>query len=167
MLTEATQREANTAVGGQVDPLVRMRLVHYGADKYRDDMIEPISDVPFRNKPQGGLWTSPVGSEYGWKNWCEAEDYGDLSNSFELEFEGTVLKIDSVEDMEQLPWIEVDGVWFVSFQALCPSPIGFYYDAIHLTVKGQRDTRFTHPKSLYGWDCETVLILNPATVRAT
>jgi len=34
------------------------------------------------------------------------------------------------------------------------------YDAIHLTDRGQWATRMTHPKNLYGWDCESVLILN-------
>lgn len=149
----------------QVERFVKLRLRHYGNAHYNNKLFEPISDVPFRNKPLGGLWTSPVDSEYGWKHWCEDEDFRDCEEYFDLEFNGTVLEINSVEDMDLLPWIESDGMHFVSFQALCA--LGFSYDAIHLTVKGQEETRYTHPKSLYGWDCETVLVLNPGAILAT
>ena len=140
----------------------KMKLIHYGNTHYIPSWFEPISDEPFRNKPKGGLWTSPINSEYGWSDWCEGEGYGDLSAWFELDFNGTVLEIDSFEDMNELPWIESDGHYFVSFQAICAC--GFAYDAIHLTEKGQKETRMTHPKSLYGWDCETVLVMNPDSV---
>jgi len=148
-----------------VERFVKLRLRHYGNTRYDSNRFEPISDVPFRNKPLGGLWTSPVDSEYGWRHWCEDESFRDCDEYFDLEFEGTVLQIDSVSDMELLPWIESDGMHFVSFQALCA--LGFSYDAIHLTEKGQEETRLTHPRSLYGWDCETVLVMNPDAIRAT
>jgi len=144
----------------QVDRLVRLRLRHYGNTHYKPDLFKPICDVPFRNKPQGGLWTSPVDSEYGWEDWSKDNDYGDLTNHFDLYFEGTVFEIDSVEDMNNLPWIEDESMHFVSFEPL----VFMGYDAIHLTDKGQADTRFTHPKSLYGWDCETVLVMNPNAI---
>lgn len=163
-MESAAQLKTNDAVVGRLDPVVILRLIHYGADCYKPEMFRPISDVPFRNKPQGGLWTSPVDSEYGWKDWAEDNDYGDLTKHFELEFQGTVLKIDSVADMNELPWIEVNGSHFISFQALCA--MWFSYDAIHLTAKGERDTRFSHPRDLYGWDCESVLVMNPDAIRA-
>jgi len=33
-------------------------------------------------------------------------------------------------------------------------------DAIWLTEKGQNETHLSYPISLYGWDCESVLIIN-------
>jgi hypothetical protein len=146
-----------------VDRLVKLRLRHYGNTRYKHDLFKPICDVPFRNKPKGGLWTSPVDSEYGWKDWSEDNQYGDLSIHFDLAFEGTVLEIDSVEDMNELPWIEQEFMHFVSFEPL----VFMGYDAIHLTNKGQCDTRLTYPKSLYGWDCETVLVMNADAILAT
>lgn len=140
-----------------------MRLIHYGSDEYQANIFRPISDVPFRNKPRGGLWTSPVGSEHGWAEWCAAEVFGELEKSFEIQFEGRLLVIDGVEDMMSMPWIACNGTSFISFQALCA--IGFTYDAIHLTIKGERETRYTFPESLYGWDCESVLILNPDSIQ--
>ena len=141
---------------------IEMELIHYGTDAYIPKLFEPISDEPFRNKPRGGLWTSPVNSEYGWKEWSADNGYGNTKTHIKLWFSGTILLIDSLFDMEKLPWIGSDGSWFISFQALCA--MGFSYDAIQLTVKGEQETRYAHPKSLYGWDCETVLIMNPESI---
>ncbi len=155
-----------------------MKLIHYGAKSYKRDLFKSISDIPFSNKPDGGLWTSVIGSEYGWKEWCEENSFGKLDSSFELEFEGSVMKIDSIADMNRLPWINSNGIDidFVSFQALCVPT--FYYDAIHLTMLGEERTRFpistmkererskfSLTRSLYGWDCETVLIMNPNSIN--
>jgi hypothetical protein len=126
-------------------------------------LFTPICDIPFRNKPKGGLWTSPVDSSYGWSDWSKDNEYGDLSSHFDLDFEGAVFEIDSLEDMNNLPWIENNSMYFVSFEPL----VFMGYDAIRLTDKGQTDTRFTHPKSLYGWDCETVLVMNADAIKAT
>lgn len=48
-------------------------------------------------------------------------------------------------------------IYYPDFEAMIRSGI----DAIWLTPKGERETRFSHPKNLYGWDCESVLIMNP------
>jgi len=125
-------------------------LIHYGADKYDKDKFMPISNRKWV-KPKGGLWTSPVTSERGWSDWSQEAQWGDLSESFTLKFSGSVLKIDCYDDISKLPWLN-DNI--INFDDVID-------DAIHLTVKGEEETRFSHPKSLYGWDCETVLILNP------
>lgn len=140
------------------EDLKHFALIHYGSSSYDSNKFNPICDIPFRTKPAGGLWTSPVNSKWGWRDWSESEDYGDLSSNFLIDFYGSVFVIDSYEDMLLLPWIE-QSTHFVSFEGL------FEYDAIHLTEKGQEDTRLTHPKSLYGWDCETVLIMNPDSIK--
>ena len=155
---------SDTYLKGRKKPIATtMRLIHYGASCYDPDKFKPISDVPFRNKPKGGLWTSPVVTQYGWREWCKEESYGRTEVSFEVIFSGRVLRINSVADMDALHWIDIDGIYFISFQAMCAG--GFYYDAIHLTVKGQEETRFSHPKSLYGWDCETVFVMNPDSIQ--
>lgn len=140
-----------------------MRLIHFGSTNYQPEKFNPISDRLFWNKPNGGLWTSPVNSKYGWKQWCKDESFclSNLTKYFEIEFTGTILKINSISDMEKLPWVELQGKHFVSFQSLCP--IKFFYDAIHLTVRGLAVTRH----KLYGWDCETVLVMNPASIKTT
>jgi len=130
-----------------------MELIHYGASEYDPELFTPISDIHYYKKPNGGLWTSPVGSEYGWKEWADDNKWGDTDSNFTIKFKGNVFKIDSYEDMLLLPWVDNHGVLF---EAL----IACGYDAVHLTVKGEKETRYSDPKGLYGWDCESVLILN-------
>ena len=137
-----------------------LELRHYGNNRFIKERFKPIADIPFRKKPSGGLWTSPVDSNYGWIDWNEMENFADVSTYFDITFRGEVFEINSVEDMNKLPWIESNGTWFISFEPL----VFMGYDAIHLTDKGQEDTRLTYPKSLYGWDCETVLIMNELSI---
>ena len=139
-----------------------LRLIHYGSSKYDADLFRPISDEPFRNKPKGGLWTSPIDASFGWNEWTIAEDFKRSDEYFEVDFKGTVLRINSIRDMNKLPWIEHGEMHFITFQAMCVPD--FYYDAIHLTEKGETETRFAFPKSLYGWDCETVFVMNPDSI---
>ena len=137
-----------------------MILRHFGADEYKPELFKPIKDSHFV-KPRGGLWTSPVGSNYGWKEWCEAEEFGDVTTWFDVEFVGTLLVIDSLNDAKtKLSWCEPRPGWsFPLFEVL----VVCGFDAIHLTERGQHETRFSRP-SLYGWDCESVLIMNPETI---
>ena len=150
-----------------------MQLIHYGTTAYCVDNVAPIVDDPQRagmKKPSGGLWTSPVNSKYGWKDWCEAESFGTLQEWVFLDFVGRVLTIDCVNDLDQLDWYTPDY-----FLGLCkPSqyplfePLLPHYDAIHLTEEGHWSTRLPPgPRDFYGWDCETVLILNPQRLEQT
>ena len=142
-----------------------IRCITYGLGEYCPAKFEEISDEPFRNKPRGGLWSSPIDSEFGWKDWCIAEEWREdtLGSWFTFDFVGSVLVIDGPHDAAKLPWIE-DGRYdgFISFQAMCCPD--FYYDAIYLTEQGQELTRYTNRHSLYGWDCESLLIMNPNSI---
>ncbi len=135
-----------------------MRLIHYGASEFDPLKFKEIVDAPEYCKPCGGLWSSPVDSHWGWKDWSDSEDFGDTSTFFEFDFYGRLFVVDSISDMDELPWIS--DRW-INFELL----VFMGYDGIHLTEKGQEETRFTYPKSLYGWDCETVLIFNKDCIQ--
>jgi hypothetical protein len=146
------------------NPIVKtFDLIHHGTDRFNPDLFRPISNRGWI-KPNGGLWTSPINSEWGWMDWCESEEFNTemLARHVRLKFTGNTLTIDTVEDLELLPWI---GIWDqdilkgIDFEFLCYSS---GVQAIHLTVRGQEETRFSHPRSLYGWDCESVLVMDPA-----
>lgn len=122
--------------------------------------------MPVKNrdhvKPKGGLWTSPIDSEWGWKDWCESEEFGDLSVNFRLRFFGRVYVVDSMAAVEALPWRKAewsDLLMWPDYEAISD------VDAIHVTIEGERATRYEEP-SLYGWDCETVWIMNPACISS-
>ena len=63
----------------------------------------------------------------------------------------------------KLLWREVHGLFqAIDFEAMVQRGI----EGIYLTEKGQIDTRWTSPRSLYGWDCETILILNENCIKS-
>lgn len=136
-------------------------LIHYGSSNFNPLKFRPPLNRNFI-KPQYGLWTSPINSEYGWKDWCIDNDFRNNTdeNSFKLRLKHNcrVLVIDSIEDLNNIPFQNNTISIFP-----CPDfeKIFENYDVIWLTVKGESDTRWSSPNSLYGWDCETVYIMNP------
>lgn len=138
-----------------------MKLIHYGSKIYNPEKIRPIFNRYV--KPSGGLWTSPIDSQYGWKDFCKAEDFRECNedNSFiiELKINTNILLIDSFDDLNLLKWLPFHHMEFPDFEEAATR-----YNAIHLTDRGQRETRMTNPRNLYGWDCETVLILNKTVI---
>lgn len=139
-----------------------LRLITYGCgDSYRKELFVPVKNRQ-HTKPEGGLWASPVGCAYGWKEWCEAENWGDLSQSFETIYEGRTLVIDSLRDLVGFLWQENRyGCNWPDYEAM----LGLGIDGIYLTERGQYETRFSSP-GLYGYDCECVLVMSPECVRA-
>jgi len=134
-----------------------VKLIHYGAKNYDPKLVSPIKNSWV--KPEGGLWTSPINSEYGWKDWCTMEDFRECTedNSFVIELYdwAKVYVIDDLEDLLALPFTTFFEGEYLDFEWLAKE-----YDAVWLTNKGEVKTRWTKP-ALYGWDCESVLILNP------
>lgn len=141
----------------------RMKLITYGCGNFDISKFKPIQNPEILNKPSGGLWSSPIDSEWGWKDWCQHEDWGDLTHSFTFTFTGNVFVIDSLKDAKSTPWIDIYLFKrrLLDFEFL----VNNGYDAIHLTVNGERETRFESVYSMYGWDCETVLIMNPNKIK--
>lgn len=141
-----------------------LKLVKYGSDHFDLEKFKSIEDSKPIGwvKPKGGLWTSPVDSKFGWKQWCKAEDFEyNFKKGFQLNYSGNTIVIDSLADLDKLHW-RSHGEWmhYPVFEPLLAEG----WDAIYLTEKGQWETRLTHPRNLYGWDCECVLILNPKSV---
>ena len=126
-------------------------------------------------KPRGGLWTSTyrpgedAGS--GWVEWCLGEQWGVPSDYrwkawlFKIPPRMQIYRIDTYEDLRRL----VESSFGIGGpgRALHSGGLGIdyakmarAYDAIHLTENGQWETRLSHPHTLYGWDCESVLWLH-------
>lgn len=145
-----------------------MKLIHYGAKSLNRNKFKKVQNSS-RNKPKygTGLWVSPINSSFGWKDWCTLEDFRDCkeSNSFILNLKKSarVLTIDSLEDSRKLfrYYVKATNKYtsYIDFEKLSKD-----YDAIFLTDKGQQETRFVWDEEkgveLYGWDCESLLIMN-------
>ena len=117
------------------------------------------------NKPLGGLWCSPAVTEWGWKEWCKEAAFYCAKHAVQIEIStDNFYVIDCFDDLDKLPVAESEmplPIECLNFEKIKESGI----DAIHLTIKGEQETRHTHPKWLYGWDCESVLILNERCIE--
>lgn len=137
-----------------------LRLRHYGSDAFDPTAFAPVKDRDWI-KADGGLWTSPVTSSYGWRHWCQDESYSTCDIHFDIDFRGRVFTVDALADLMAMPWIDSRFMGGPAFEAMIAKGI----DAIHLTVRGQEATRFSQPRNLYGWDCETVYVMNPQCLK--
>ena len=148
---------------------LNLELIHYGSNSFEKDWFAPVKNSGFLNKPEGGLWASPVNSEYGWIDWCKSENFmlQKLEKSFKFNCNGSFIVINKPEDLEELPlcfeehFIEI-GLKFSYFDF---EKIAKEVDGVYLTEAGQYRTRLSFPLNLYGWDCESVLIFNPDVIK--
>lgn len=136
-------------------------LIHYGSDKFIAEKVRPVKNSDWvKPNRDGGLWTSPIDSKWGWRDWNCQEQFMDCDegNCFivRLKADSKIFVIDSLEDLKNSPLREGYSKKVLDFELIAQE-----YDAIWLTEKGQNETHLSHPVDLYGWDCETVLILNP------
>ena len=137
-----------------------MKVVHYTLDsnfKLRPIKIEE-GELPI--KPKGGIWASPLKARFGWKHWCDVEKFGDISSQYPIIMDldtTNFIVIDRGSDLDKLSWYKIFEVLeAIDFKELVNQGI----DGIYLTRRGEAETRFAFHRNLYGWDCESVLILN-------
>lgn len=137
--------------------------INYGRIEFKKQLFCPTRNRAGFPKPEGGLWASNVNAEYGWKDWCRDENFREcnIENSFKFKLSDSarVLEINSVKDLEDLPLVsgtKLEGNPYfcipLDFEKICKN-----YDAIELTISN--DWRLYY--SLYGWDCDSILIMNP------
>lgn len=149
-----------------------MRCIHYGADNFNPVLFQPAINkaTPWHKPAAGsGLWASPVDASFGWREWCIREEYmtDRLRRSFEfwLSSDARIYSIDCPDDAAALPMREDSFGSFISrsifnfdFEAIRKR-----WDVIYLTYEGFQSTHFSQP-GLYGWDCESVLVLNAGVI---
>ena len=139
--------------------------IHYGHTKFDKSMFNKIKNVDCSTKPKGGLWASDVEAEHGWKDWCEAEEFRDCkeenSFSFVLSDNAKVLYIDSIDDLKVLPKVDDKfGMNFLSWVLLDFEKLAETYDAVEVSISSDFDLYY----QLYGWDCDSIVIMNPDVV---
>lgn len=142
------------------------KYIHYGHSRFKKEVfIKPINQ-PFCVKPWGGFWASPADAKWGWKQWCESENFytNRLTRSFEftLSPEAKVLHIRSVEDLNGLPGQQCDFMNWVclDFEKLMEEG----YDAVELHLSEEKRSGSFQDGLyyvLYGWDCDSILVMNP------
>lgn len=138
-----------------------MKVIHFSHSNklFNIDNIEPIENCKWLNKPNGGLWTSPVNSKYGWKDWNEYSNYLSVDNTIphvilKLKPNCKILEVNSVKDIDDKFMNKSSGK--INFEVISKE-----YDVFWLTYKCLNKVELGNPEAcFYGWDCETVLLLN-------
>lgn len=156
-----------------MDEILNMKCIKYGSKSFNRKKFNPIKNKDWI-KPSGGLWASPIKSNWGWKDWCKSQEFQleKLSIFFKFTFKGKAFVINNLEDSAKLPWkpnpilpkklilnSSFSFAYVIDFELLSKK-----YDGVFLTVQGEFETRFPRKYSLYGWDCETLLVLNPRSI---
>lgn len=144
--------------------------VHIGSDTFDKKLFKPIKNIEHFVKPSGGLWGSPIDSAYGWEDWVKSnnfnqtlgfEKYGKARFCFKLKDTAKLLYIDKVDILKDLPQVN-DDVFQIAkpFVALDFESLKQNYDAIELDISADSDLYW----ELYGWDVDSILVLNPDVV---
>lgn len=161
--------------------------IHYGSTKF-----DPNKGFPIKNssdlciKPQGGLWASRTTAECGWKQWCEAECFRDCieENSFKFIIKDG-FRVETLSNLDQLtklppneiaynkiykrpppiynnPHEPIPDQYFIDFEKCLNEGIS----AIELCFYGlEYTTQGNLHYALYGWDCDSIVILDPNCVE--
>ena len=152
-----------------IDNLEEMTFIHYGSNSFDEEMFCEICNVTFRNKPFGGLWSSPEGY-YTWKEWCEGNSFhlDRLKESFRFKLKpnAKVLVLYNAKDLESLPRIkEYEGDYKLFNEDIDFEAISKEYDAILVFVYAGEDYFDNLYQALYGWDCDTLLVMNKDVIE--
>lgn len=137
--------------------------IHYGDDQFRTPKPVRNMDMPF-TKPYGGFWASRKDDPQGWKSWCEGEEFWleklNRHFLFKLKDGARVLELSDKDQLDDLPQMSVWNRWDrFSDCRLDFELLALDYDAIEVTNIGD----LYWP--LYGWDCNSILIMNPDIVE--
>lgn len=148
---------------------------HYGHDKFDKNMFLKIKNKELRNKPHGGLWASPTKDvDVGWARWCIQEDFYvnklDKYFDFKLKDNARVLRIEKIKELEKLPRVKlkddlmtINNMNFdIDFEEITKN-----YDAILVYMYRDEENDFHRSMyfELYGWDVDTLLVLNPNVIE--
>ena len=133
----------------------------------------PIVNRKMCTKPHGGLWASDVKSDNTWKQYCLEEEYhvNRLSKSFrfQLDKSSKIIQLTNTKDLKQLPRqtvpkdhidvLDEEEMWVcLDFEQLLKNGI----DAVQLNLSiGNYELCY----KLYGWDCDSILIMNPDIIK--
>lgn len=142
------------------------KYVHYGSTSFQPDKFQPIKNQEWGAvKPIGGMWASPIDAKWGWKQWCTSEEFwlDKLDSNFEFSLidDARVCHIKSIKDLEKLP--EWKGLFKSTWYCIDFKKAMKKYDAIELHLSDEITDDYLDSLyfKLYGWDCDSILIMNP------
>ncbi len=141
-----------------------MQYIHYGDDDFDINKFIPISNRSEATKPFGGFWGSRKNADFSWKEWCTEIDLKskDLTKKiqFSLSNGAKILVINNIKLLDKLPQNEENHIVNKLFVTLDFEKLSKQYDAIEVLIS--EDERLY--ELLYGWDCDSILVMNPNVI---
>ena len=149
------------------------KYIHYGADTFDKTKFTNIVNVDhdWAKPKSGGLWASRIDAEYGWVDWCRDNEFkwSDFTKSFTFQLSKTakVCHLYSIKDLDLLPQrkpIVISSYYLIDYEKASEK-----YDAIELHLSEEHPDDYVKSLyfKLYGWDCDSILILNPDIIEVT
>lgn len=140
--------------------------IHYGASAFdKTRFVQVVNRIKWiKPVAHTGLWGSPVDAKWGWKDWCEAENFRecDESNSFKFTVKNPekIFFVNSKESYKELIKLYGDKnnltvtfdytPWYINFNKM----INDGWEGLEISITDYP----TLYDLLYGWDCDSILI---------
>lgn len=148
------------------------KYIHYGHPNFDRNLFVPVRNGMKLNKPDGGLWASPVDAERGWCEWCKSNEFlvGRLETHFEFELSQNARVLELTPDnVWELPE-DAKSIFhrnppeernfFAMVEAIDFEALAREYDVLECSLAEYPQLYW----SLYGWDCDCILVLNPDVI---
>ena len=141
-----------------------MIYIHYGSDSFQKEKFVSIKNRFGLIKPLGGLWASPTNAACGWYDWCmcdgykvEDNEYWESSFYFTFKENSNVFQLPSIPSVIPLSYLD----YSIDFEGC----LEMGYDAIELHLFDRDEYIEDLHWLLYGWDCDSILVLNPESIE--
>lgn len=150
-------------------------------DKNLKDSFDPrkiVTDLTCMdsiNKPAKAWWGSPVGAKFGWKEWCEAEEFGIERYDFDSEpirwglKDGSSIFVIDTEDIADIDnpnnlivhYTSREDGNHLDFQRILDDGI----IAIELANSSIGHMFMNKYELMFNcWDCESIVVLDPQSI---
>ena len=145
------------------------RYIHYGSSHFENGRYNIPEDLVYSNKPRGGFWACSCNAVNSWKKWCIDNDFhrkcdDRVSFYFRIFPIANILTIATLEDCQKLPirCTELMLKKVIDYKACLEQGI----DAIEYKydLACESDEFDAIDDVMWGWDCDSILILNPAII---
>lgn len=151
--------------------MVRQIYIHYGAKQFNPRLNFPIKNECCWVKPKGGLWGSRKNASFGWKEWCSREEFRDCKDDGSFEFvlrdQSKIAVVSTLAQLRRLPNIKNSSPFYSAYLIDFERCLRLGIDAIELCWYGEEFKEIASGDlyfELYGWDCDSIVVLNPDAV---
>lgn len=150
--------------------------VHFGSEHFNKERFVSVENRIAFTKPYGGLWGSPINTECNWENWCKSNDFElkrlEKCFYFKLKSKAKRLYINNVDQLKELPKVKQPEIFSINlWDTLDFEKLSEEYDALEITLTYEDKTKIEDLWSgglyqrLYGWDVDSILVMNPDIVE--